>query len=213
MKTVLINKATKSSETLKTIYGRRSVRKYKDIPVNNEVIDQVLDAGRMAPSAINRQPWKFYVLTKKETIQSLSKEIGKIAGKEFLKIGPKQILKAVGHLLHYPHDLRFFKGEYFIFHGAPVVIFITGPRDNEWAPLDIGMCSQNIMLAAKSLGLDSCPVGMGKYAEQTKNYSQLHIPSTEQIYLSIVLGYGDEKPEMPKRTRDNIVYIDRMESW
>ena len=147
------------------------------------------------------------MLTKKEAIGSLSKEIAKIAGKEFLKSGTKQILKAVGHLLHYPHNINLFKGEYFIFHGAPVVIFITGPRDYEWAPLDIGMCSQNIMLAAKSLGLDSSPVGMGKYAEHTKNYSQLHIPATEQIYLSIVLGYGSEDPEMPKRARDNAIYV------
>lgn len=212
MKTEVISEAVKNSETLKTIYERRAVRKYKDKPVDKEIIEQILDAGRMAPSAINRQPWKFYVITKKETIQSFSKEIAKIAGKEFLKIGLKQILKTAAHLLHFPHDLRFFKGEYFVFHGAPVVIFITAPRDNEWAALDIGMCSQNIMLAAKSLGLDSCPVGLGKYAEHTKNFSQLHILSSEQIYLSIVLGYGSEIPEVPKRTRDNAVYIDGMKT-
>ncbi len=150
-----MSEPVRGSETLRTIYERRSVRKYSDRPVDKELIEQILDAGRMAPSAINRQPWKFYMLTKKEAIGSLSKEIAKIAGKEFLKSGPKQILKAVGHLLHYPHNISLFKGEYFIFHGAPVVIFITGPRDYEWAPLDIGMCSQNIMLAAKSLGLDT----------------------------------------------------------
>lgn len=208
MKTAVIDKETNAPGMVKTIYERRSVRKYKDKPVSKETIEKILDAGRMAPSAINRQPWKFYVLTKKEAIQSLSREIARIAGKEFLKSGPKQILKAVGHLLHFPHDIRFFKGEYFIFHGAPVVIFITGPRNDEWAPLDIGMSSQNIMLAAKSLGLDTCPVGMGKYAERTKNYSQLHIPSSEQIYLSIVLGYGDENPTLHERARDNVVYID-----
>jgi nitroreductase len=207
MKPARINEAVRRSDTLRTIYERRSVRKYSDRPVDKELIEQILDAGRMAPSAVNRQPWKFYLLTKKETIESLSKEITKIAGKEFLKSGPKQILKAVGHLLHYPHDIGLFKGEYFVFHGAPVVIFIAGPRDYEWAPLDIGMCSQNIMLAAKSLGLDTCPVGMGKYAEHTKNYSQLLIPSSEQIYLSIVLGYGIENPEMPERARDNAVYV------
>jgi len=49
-----------------------------------------------------------------------------------------------------------------------VVIFIISPHDNEWASLDVGMCAQNIMLAAKSLGLDTCPVGFGKYVEKTK---------------------------------------------
>ena len=50
------------NDTLKTIYERRAVRKYKDRPVEKHLVEQLLDAGRMAPSAINRQPWKFYVM-------------------------------------------------------------------------------------------------------------------------------------------------------
>jgi nitroreductase len=113
----------------------------------------------------------------------------------------------IGHLLHFPLDLRLFKGELFVFHGAPVVVFITGPRNDEWAALDIGMCSQNIMLAAVSLGLDTCPVGLGKFAALSKNYPRLNIPASEQIYLSIVLGYGDETPVMHERKKDNVFYI------
>lgn len=208
MKTAVVDTGAKYPGILNTIYERRSVRKFQDKPVGREMIERVLDAGRMAPSAINRQPWKFYVLSNKEAIHSLSKEIAKIAGKEFLKSGPKQILKTIGHLLHFPHDIRFFKGENLVFHGAPVVMFITGPRKDEWASLDIGMCAQNIMLAAKSLELDTCAVGMGKYAEQSESYSQLRIPSSEQIYLSIVLGYGDENPEIHERNKNNVVYIE-----
>jgi nitroreductase len=89
-----------------------------------------------------------------------------------------------------------------------VVIFITAPKDNEWAALDIGMCSQNMMLAAKFMGLDSCPVGFGKYIEHTKLYPQLHIPSSEEIHLSIIFGYGDETPEVHKRIKKNAIYID-----
>lgn len=61
--------------TLATIYERRAVRKFKNQPVVKEIIDQIIEAGKMAPSAINRQPWKFYVLRNKETIMKFSQEI------------------------------------------------------------------------------------------------------------------------------------------
>ena len=94
-----------------------------------------------------------------------------------------------------------------VFYGAPVVIFITSPRNNEWAQLDIGMCAQNIMLAAKSLGLDTCPVGFGKFVEHTGHYSLLNIPETETVQLSITVGYGDETPHVHERKTDNIIFI------
>ena len=61
-------------------------------------------------------------------------------------------------------------------------------------------------------GFRQLPCGLKKYAEHTKNFSQLHIPSSEQIYLSIVLGYGSEIPEVAKRTSDNAIYIDWMKT-
>jgi nitroreductase len=193
-----------SSETLKTIYERRAVRKYNKIPVSREIIDQLLDAGRMAPSAMNRQPWEFYVLTNPETIHAFSKEIAVVAAKDFMKTGLKQILKAGVKLLH---GFDFFKTGDPVFHEAPVVIFIAAPKDNEWAALDIGMCAQNIMLAAKSMGLESCPVGFGKYVEHTKIYSRLAVPSSQHVHLSIILGYSDETPEVHERIKNNVKFI------
>lgn len=45
------------------IYDRRSIRKYQDREVSMELIEQIIDAARMAPSAKNRQPWKYIVYT------------------------------------------------------------------------------------------------------------------------------------------------------
>jgi len=199
------------TETIETIYERRSVRKYKSSLVDISLIGKVLDAGRMAPSAMNKQPWQFYVLTNKETIKSFSKEIAGVIWEGSLKSGISgiaRILKAASGLLHLPHgfDLHSIKDP--VFHGAPVVIFLTAPRDNEWASLDVGMCAQNIMLAAKSLGLDTCPVGLGKYVEKTKIFSRLHVPATEELKLAIILGYGDESPEVHERVTNNLLFID-----
>lgn len=176
------------NETLRTIYGRRAVRKYINRPILPEIIDQVIDAGRMAPSAINKQPWKFYVLTNKEKIQAISAEVAQVAEKYF----------------HLSHGADRSLTSDFIFHGAPVVIFITAPKENEWATIDVGMCAQNMMLAAASLGVATCPIGLAKFAEQTPYYSKLLIPATDHILLAVILGHADEHPEAPKRNKDNV---------
>jgi nitroreductase len=198
----------KTNETLGKIYERRAIRKYKDKLVDKSLIEMILDAGRMAPSALNKQPWKFYVLTNKKMINDFSKEIGKVAATKFLKSGVENIVKTATSAIRLSHGADFFKFEDPIFHGAPVVIFITSPTDNKWAALDVGMCSQNMMLAAKSFGLDTCPVGLGIYVEQTKIFSKLKVPDSERVFISIILGYGDESPKIHKREKNNVKFVD-----
>lgn len=192
METLVAEKIFGTNATLKTIFDRRAVRKYLDKPVPKETIEQLLDAARMAPSAMNRQPWSFYILTGKSIIDSFSQQVTKAAA---------------GH-----YHLGFVSGviskNYDVFHGAPVVIFITAPKDNEWAQLDIGMCAQNLMLAAKSIGLDTCPVGFGKFVENTEAVKKLAISKSEKVLLSVTVGYGDETPEVHERKRNNAVYVD-----
>ncbi len=207
MKSAILTPVKEPAETIRIIYERRAVRKYKNKPVERDLIQEVIDAGRMAPSAINKQPWKFYVLTEKEMIRSFSKEIAAVAIKEFSRSGIRNIVKTASHLLHFSHGFDFRAMEDPVFHGAPVVIFITAPRDNEWAPLDIGMCAQNMMLAAKAVGLDSCPVGFAKFVGNTKLYPRLTVPDSEEVFLSVILGYGDEHPEIHDRRKNNVIFI------
>lgn len=192
METLVTDMVAQKNATLKTIYERRAVRKYLDKPVPKEIIEELLDAARMAPSAINRQPWKFYILTSKSSIKSFSDQVTKAAA---------------GH-----YHLAFVSGiiskSYDVFHGAPVVIFITAPKDNDWAQLDIGMCAQNMMLAAKSLGLDTCPVGFAKFVEGTEDVKKLGISKNERVLLAVIAGYGDETPELHKRNKKNAFYVD-----
>lgn len=196
------------NETIKTIYERRAVRKYDERPIEKALINEVIEAGRMAPSAINMQPWKFYVLTNKELIKRLSKEISRAAVSEFSKMKIRKLMKLAASFFHLSHGLDFLKLEDAVFHGAPAVIFISSPKTNEWVDLDIGMCSQNIMLAAQSLGLASCPIGFAKYVEKTKSYKKLGIAETEQVIIAIIIGYGVEKPEPKIRLKDNLFFID-----
>ncbi|HWA32916.1 MAG TPA: nitroreductase [Cyclobacteriaceae bacterium] len=177
---------------MKTIYFRRAVRKFAPTPVNKKLLDEIFEAGRQAPSAMNRQPWKFYVVTNPQKIKAISAEIAEAAKDK----------------LHLAEEIAQSTREDFIFHGSPVVIFITAPLDSEWAPMDVGMCAQNMMLAAKSLGLDSCPVGFGRYVEKTKSYSDLKIPPSEKVQLALLIGFGAENPITKPRVKDNVFYLD-----
>ena len=167
----------------------------------------LLDAGRMAPSAMNRQPWKFYVVTDHKKITAFSKEIAEQAIKQIKHVNLKEAAKMTLSFFHLSTMVNFLKNEDHIFYGAPVVIFITSPKEDEWGALDVGMCAQNIMLAAKSMGLDTCPVGFAKFVTQTKDYYLLNIPDTEQLHLAIIAGYGDEEPDVHERLEDNAAYI------
>ena len=195
------------NEVIKTIFERRAVRKYLDKTVSKDLIEQLLESGRMAPSAMGKEPWRFYIVTSKDDIKLFSKEIIKEGMHNFPTMGVKKAFKAiVSGITHLSTLVDFFQAEDPVFHGAPVVIFIAAEKEDEWAALDIGMCSQNIMLAAKSLGLDSCPVGFAKFIEKTKDYNKLGIPKDEQVHLAIIVGYGDESPEVHERSKENAFY-------
>lgn len=197
-----------NNETIQTIYQRRAVRKYFDKTIDKNIINHIIDAGRMAPSAMNTQPCKFYILTKKEDIQLFSKEIRYSVTCGIPHMGIKNILKAgLEGLKHLSFGIEFLKEKDPVFHSAPVVIFITTPKNYEWSGLDVGMCAQNIMLTAKALGLDSCPIGFGKFVMHAKSYQQLRIPSNEVVQLAVILGYGNESPTIHPRKKDNVLYL------
>lgn len=176
---------------LKTIFRRRAVRNYLDKPVDRETIDQLVEAGRMAPSAINLQPYRFIILDDAVQIKKFAEQIGKVAEPFF----------RLAHGVTLPHS-----GDTIFYH-APVVVFLVGPKNDDWAGLDIGMCAQNMMLAAKSLGLDTCPVGLAKLAEQTAAYPELGIASGEKIYIALTIGYGADTPAFHGRKNNNAVYL------
>ncbi|MFC1768491.1 nitroreductase [Nanoarchaeota archaeon] len=180
------------NETIKTIYSRRAVRKYKDKAVDKEIVDQIIDAGRNAPSAMNRQLWKFFVVSDKEMIKAISLDIEKLAVKDYPHLTKRKEEKGLDDVL---------------FYGAPVVVFIAMPKDYRWAGMDVGMCVQNMMLASKSLGLDTCPIGLARFINETDNLEKLGVDPTDKIEIAIAIGYGDEVPGDKEIKKENVFYM------
>ncbi len=108
---------------------RRSIRQYRPDPVPPEVVQQVLEAGRWAPSACNSQPWEFIVVTDPRAREAIY-----------------QLASVVG--LKWPH-LR----------TAPVIVVVCARRLTPYSRDDAIFAGQNMLLCAADLGLGTCWIG------------------------------------------------------
>lgn len=217
------------SETEKVIYNRRSIRLYKNKPVPRDLIHRVIEAGRFAPSAGNNQPWKFVVIQNKALIDEIDVKCKKfcrivmratmprpwidkkVPGDRTASLKPWQtILTRLLIALRGPNELdpRARGGinaivsdpDYHTFFHAPVlIILLADKRGIGSIKLDTGICGQNMVLAAHSLGLGTCWVslieGLQGYPALRK---RLGITKPFEIMTSLTLGY-------PKGQIDNIV--------
>jgi nitroreductase/Pyruvate/2-oxoacid:ferredoxin oxidoreductase delta subunit len=217
------------TETEKIIYKRRSIRLYKQKQVPKDMIRRVIEAGRYAPSAGNNQPWKFIVIQDKEIIQKISKlcyQTLKFATylslpHEWLDIknkGNKNAGLKTWQELLLPFLVMFYKGdadqrarggvnavtsdpEFDTTFGAPTLILIlSDKRAIGGTELDLGICAQNMVIAAHAMGLGTCYVGLIDQALRfhTQFKKEIGITAPFKIVTAITLGY-------PKGTIDTVV--------
>ncbi|MDE6435387.1 MAG: nitroreductase family protein [Lachnospiraceae bacterium] len=195
---------------LEAIYTRRSVRKYTDEPVSRTIIEQIIDAGRVAPSAKNRQPWKYLVYSgeAKDRLLGIMKK-----GIEIEEVSPRLPLSVSG-LLDAKNTLR-------IMETAPIVIVVLNTNgkspfmqldvDDRFTEmndlLSIGASIENMLLKAEELNIGTLWIGNTCFA-----YQELmeYIGSTGELVGAIALGYKAEAPSMRprKKIEDIIVYFD-----
>jgi nitroreductase len=165
-------------QLLEIIKKRSSVRAYQDKPLPKDVIDSILEAARYAPTARNLQQLEYKVITSKELINRLSEGITNALKKEELP------MKA---------PPRFLSPNFF--YSAPLLIIITGPKENTWTYSDAALAVQNIMLYATSINLGSCFIGMARFLEKDPVLMQeLHISGDRIIAAAVICGYPAEKP-------------------
>ena len=167
------------------IISRQSDRKYSNEPVAKEQLDRILEAGRMAPSACNSQPWKFIVVTDHDLI-------GKVAD-------------AAGARLT---GMNSFVGQ------APLLLVVVREQANfsskvggtikrkDYSLIDIGIAAGNICLQSQAEGLGSCIVGWFDEGEVRKI---LGIPRSKRVELIITIGHSlshqkEKKRKPPEQT-------------
>ena len=172
--------------TLDCIAGRRSIRKFKDVPLPDEAIRQILQAGILAPSGKNRQPWHFYVVRENRRSEML----------QVMRAGIEKHKAAGEHPGSSEHSAA-------IMEQAPVTVFIFNPyqekrlasfEDHLWNVVDvqsIGAAIQNMHLAANELGIGALWICDIFYA-----YDELcaWLGEEHQMIAAVSFGYADEQP-------------------
>lgn len=207
------------TEVEQTIFTRRSNRLFKNKSVPREMIHRVLEAGRFAPSAGNCQPYQFIVLTDQNLIHELERRAMRVLrvlkNMYLAKNGQRSSLKTfIFSLISYlkinkmdPRPITAMEKadkqlDDKMFFDAPVVILILKDKRGISNPdLDAGICAQNMVLAAHSLGLGTCyvslpmePLAMPIMAGYRK---KIGIKSPYEAVTSIAIGYAKGKIDKP----------------
>jgi nitroreductase len=153
---------------------RRSIRRFKDIPVPREILEKCLDAGRLAPSGRNTQAWEYIIVDDEELLPKLFDNI-----EGSIKLPPEQ---------GGPRPENTPKAYIIIVIDKSLELTANQRR---MALYDVGMTAENIILTALEEGIGCCPV-LSFNEEGIKK--TLDIPEGYDVGLIIAMGYPDESP-------------------
>ncbi len=199
------------------ISSRQSIRAYLDKAVDLQIVKDILTVAARAPSGTNTQPWKVYVITGKKRAEMIERVC---AAQIELFQQPERAAQYAETFAYYPETwispyidrrrengwglyglLGIQKGDkekmaaqqlrnYQLFD-APVGLFFTVNKAmGIGAKMDISMMIQNVMIAAKARGLDTCPQAAWNHFHRIV-LDVLAAPDNEELVCAIALGYAD----------------------
>lgn len=166
-------------ELYEALLKRRSVRKYKDEEISNEVLEKILIAAKHAPTGMNKQTLKFFAI-KNDRVLELEKLMKKaLQNKEY--------------------SLR----------GAKAMILVTSDADSPHREADTGCAMMNIYYAAQSLGFGGCWINQMRIAIEdadTRNYlTEIGVPENYVCLGMMALGIPDEVPAHKERVEEYFI--------
>lgn len=167
-------------DAIKNLLLRRSIRKYTDQPIPQEIVNSLLEAGMHAPTARNLQPWHFVVVDQRSILDELTvahpyAKMLKQASLAILVCGDRKIQEMDGYIIQ-----------------------------------DCSAATQNIMLAAHAHGLGSVWLGMYPREERMREVGKLlGIPDHILPVSLISIGYPDEHREAPDRFKTDRIHFNK----
>jgi len=187
---------------LSVVRGRRSIRRFRNTPVDGEMLLRLIEAAEWAPSAGNRQDWFFSVVTSPDVKRRMAWDVARRwravvdANREAGSI--EEVARYVAHF-----------GD---FADAPAVILVSARRPDAFQQHLLGndasatfgaicsaaMAAQNLMLAAHAMGLGSCCM-TGALAAREELAEIAELGPKREIVCLIAVGWPDEDPPAPNR--------------
>lgn len=161
-------------DVYKAAISRRAIRRFKDMPVPYDALEKCVNAARLAPSGMNRQPCEYIIVDDEQLLPRVFDSITMWAGQP----------KPKGTLMEHTPK-------------AYIIILINSAVEGELIGnqrltiYDVGLAAENIILVALEQGLGSCPM---LAFEKDELRQVLNIPESHDIALLVSLGYPDESP-------------------
>jgi len=219
-------------EIIEAINTRKSIRGYKADPVPKETLKEILEIAGRAPSAMNTQPWEFFVLGG-EVLEKLREKNAENLKAGIMPEGEHSVVGWSKESIYRTRQVELAMSLFklmdikredkekraawmergFRFFDAPAAIIIVTDRSlEESSPLvDIGIVIQTICLAALDYGLGTCIEDQGcLYPENLRKIAD--IPESKRIIMSIAIGYPDF--EFPANQIETTrVSLDEITTW
>lgn len=179
---------SKHMELLNLILDRRSCRAFRPDPLDRPTLAAIVEAGRYAPSAMNRQQCRFYVITDPKLLDAVT-------------AGVSENLDGFRE-----KDCRY---------AAPALILVTNQKDNGCALQDASCAMENMMLAACAMGVGSCWINQPYHLRDNQALRDLLSPigvgGEEQICCALALGLpaGELPTGRKERTGNPVIWVDR----
>jgi len=161
---------------LEVIKKRRSIRKFKQKPVEKFKIMKILEAGRWAPSGYNNQPWRFLIIKNRKILGQIAELTN--------KWDEKTIKSSVAGIFVYADKKAVYNDD----------------KDN----FAIGACIQNMLLEACGQGLGACWI-CGVLKNKHKISKLLRVPKNFEMKALVALGYSDESPKVPRKKLKSLI--------
>ena len=189
------NKCMENKETavVDAIMSRRSIRQYKDIPVERELLQKIAECGVYAPNAMNKQEWEIRIVDDMNYLNEVT---------ELMKVDMPFFVKS--------DEPNFRNG----FRNASAIIAVACPDDPTGMTLiGAGLMGENMCLAALELGLGTCvmagPSVFMTTNEKAKPYlDKLGFSDGYKLRYFIGVGYPDETPAVTPRDLSKIKFVD-----
>lgn len=166
-------------DLMEVIKERRSIRKYEEKDIPEELANRVLDAVRWTPSWVNTQCWEVVVVKDKEIKERLQKTISKGNPAAKAIVEAPVILAVCGRL----EKSGYYKDK-------------VSTKFGDWYMFDLGLATQNLCLMAHHLGLGTVIVGSFDHDRAGKI---LNVPAGYELVVLIPMGYPAKTPSAPKR--------------
>lgn len=189
------------NETMQTILHRRAIRRFDARQIEEELLQQILQAGLYAPSAGGRQGVIFAVCQNKE----VNERLGKI---KWANSNP-HMATATNYVSREQPSIADDPKLTNAFYDAPTVITMFAPKNFLFSVDDCAVAAENMMLAADSLGIGSCYIGQG-WTAFADSYGQeilrkWEIRTDYYAVMQLLLGYpkADDRHPAAKARKDN----------